>query len=83
MKTGDLLPPEYVSGTFPIFFEKCGLKLLKLHELRHTNISLLPDAGASLKELQEWAGHSSYTTTANICAYLQTNGKNKDINAPP
>ena len=72
---GDLLPLEYVSRTFPALCEKCGLKRLKLHELRHTNISLLLDAGASMKELQEWAGHSSYTTTANIYAHLQVNSK--------
>lgn len=72
-----MLPLEYVSRTFPSLCEKCGLKRLKLHELRHTNISLLLDAGASIKELQEWAGHSSYTTTANIYAHLQTNSKNK------
>ena len=54
-----------------------------LRPSRSAHSPTLPDAGASLKEMQEWAGHSSYTTTANICAHLQTNGKNKDINAPP
>lgn len=76
-ENGELLPLEYVSRAFPKLCEKCGLKRLKLHELRHTNISLLLEAGASIKELQEWAGHSSYTTTANIYAHLQTNSKNK------
>lgn len=78
-KNGDLLPLEYVSRTFPTLCEQCGLKRLKLHELRHTNISLLLDAGASMKELQEWAGHSSYTTTANIYSHLQAKSKNKLI----
>ena len=73
----DLLPLEYVSRVFPTLCENCGLKRLKPHELRHTNISLLPEAGASMKELQEWAGHSSCNTTANVYSHLQANSKNR------
>ena len=74
---GDILPLEYVSRTFPVICKQCGLRKISLHELRHTNISLLLDNGASMKELQEWAGHSSYTTTANIYAHLQSKNKIK------
>ena len=54
-----------------------GLKRLTLHELRHTNISILLESGASMKELQEWAGHSSYSTTANIYSHIQAKTKSK------
>ena len=74
---GDLIPLEYVSRAFPKLCEKSGLKRLKLHELRHTNISLLLEYGASMKELQEWAGHSNYNTTANIYAHIQEESKNR------
>lgn len=74
---GDLIPLEYVSRTFPKLCERAGLRRLKLHELRHTNISLLLEAGASMKELQEWAGHSSYTTTANIYSHIQAKTKER------
>ncbi|MCH5147688.1 MAG: tyrosine-type recombinase/integrase, partial [Clostridiales bacterium] len=60
---------------------KCGLKPIKLHELRHSNISLLLESGAGMKELQEWAGHSSYHTTANVYAHLQKKSKTKLTNA--
>lgn len=76
-ENGDLIPLEYVSRAFPKLCEKSGLKRLKLHELRHTNISLLLKNGASMKELQEWAGHSSYNTTANIYAHVQEESKNR------
>ncbi len=76
-ENGDLIPLEYVSRAFPKLCEKSGLKRLKLHELRHTNISLLLKNGASMKELQEWAGHSSYNTTANIYAHIQEESKNR------
>lgn len=74
---GSLLPLEYVSRAIPKLCEKAGLKRIKLHELRHTNISILLESGASMKELQEWAGHSSYSTTANIYSHIQAKSKTK------
>ncbi len=76
-KNGDLIPLEYVTRAFPKLCEKCNLKRITLHELRHTNISLLLDKGANMKELQEWAGHSSYNTTANIYSHIQTKTKER------
>lgn len=74
---GNLLSLEYVSRAFPKLCESAGLKRLKLHELRHSNISMLLENGASMKELQEWAGHSSYSTTANIYSHVQAKTKTK------
>ena len=74
---GSLLPLEYVSRAIPKLCEKAGLKRIKLHELRHTNISILLESGASMKELQEWAGHSSYSTTANIYSHIQAKSKTR------
>ena len=68
---------ENVTRVFPKLCEQCGLRRIKLHELRHTNISLLVEAGAHMKDIQEWAGHSSYSTTANIYAHIQAKSKNK------
>lgn len=76
-ENGDLIPPEYVTRAFPKLCEECGLRRLKLHELRHTNISLLLAEGASMKELQEWAGHSNYATTANTYSHIQAKSKNR------
>lgn len=74
---GDLIPLEYVSRAFPKLCEECGLKRLKLHELRHTNFSLLLSEGATMKEVQDWAGHSNYSVTANTYAHVLANSKNK------
>lgn len=74
-KNGDLIPLEYISRKFPELCIKAGLKRLKLHELRHTNISILLEQGADMKRLQEWAGHSNYNTTANIYSHLKTDSK--------
>ena len=74
---GHHLTPDYVTRQIPKLCRQCGINTVKLHELRHTNISLLLQNGASLKELQEWAGHSSYTTTADIYAHVQADSKKK------
>lgn len=74
---GDLIPLEYVSRAFPQLCLDCGLRRLKLHELRHTNVSLLLSEGATMKEVQEWAGHSNYSVTANTYAHIQAKSKSK------
>ncbi len=63
---GDLLPLEYVSRAFPKLCEKAGLRKIKLHELRHTNITILLENGASVRDTSEWAGHSNTSTTLNV-----------------
>lgn len=77
---GDLITLDSVSYAFPKLCKQCGLKPIKLHELRHSNISLLLENGASMKELQDWAGHSSFNTTANIYSHIQAKSKNKLTN---
>ena len=77
---GDLITLDSVSYAFPKFCKQCGLKPIKLHELRHSNITLLLENGATMREAQEWAGHSSYNTTANIYSHIQTESKSKLTN---
>lgn len=77
LENGDLIQPDYVSRRFPVLCERLGLPRLKLHELRHTNISLLVEEGIMMKEISAWAGHSNMATTANIYAHLQANANAK------
>lgn len=79
-KNGDLLRPGYVTQAFPDLCEQCGLRRIKLHELRHTNISLLHSGGASLKELQSWSGHARFATTMNVYTHIVDQGKAKLTN---
>lgn len=78
---GDLLRPGYVTQIFPKLCEESGLRKLKLHELRHTNLSLLLSEGANMKEVQVWAGHTNYNTTANTYAHVLVNSKAKLTNS--
>jgi integrase len=72
---GDKIRLNYVTKAFSDMFSKLGLRKIRFHDLRHTNISLLLEAGIPLKELQDWAGHANLSTTADIYAHIQANTK--------
>lgn len=42
---------------------RAGLPDVRIHDLRHTVGSLLADAGASLRDIQVWLGHTNPATT--------------------
>lgn len=56
-----------------------GLKQITIHGFRHTHCSLLFEAGASIKEVQERLGHSDIKTTMNVYAHVSK--KNKEETA--
>ena len=45
---------------------------MSFHDLRHSCASLLYAHGVSLKEIQEWLGHSDISTTSNIYTHLRS-----------
>ena len=45
------------------------------HDLRHSCASLLLANGVNLKEIQDWLGHSTFKTTADIYAHLESDSK--------
>jgi integrase len=72
---GNRIKPDYLSGEFPKFLDKHGFKRIRYHDLRHSCASLLLANGVSLKEIQEWLGHSTFKTTADIYAHLDSDSK--------
>ena len=57
--------------------DKYSLKKITTHGLRHTHCSLLFEAGASLKEVQERLGHSDIQTTMNIYTHVTEKAKDE------
>lgn len=45
------------------------------HGQRHSCVSLLLANGVPMKQIQEWLGHSDFSTTANVYAHLDYNSK--------
>ena len=59
--------------------QKYGLKEITTHGLRHTHCSLLFEAGATIKEVQDRLGHGDVQTTMNIYAHVTKKVKAETI----
>lgn len=72
---GKRIRPDYLTTEFPKFMEEHGFRRMRYHDLRHSCASLLLANGVSLKQIQEWLGHSDFAITANTYAHLEFNSK--------
>lgn len=80
--TGKLFRPEYVTDHFTLIMKKNKdtLRKITFHGLRHSCASLLLAKGIPMKKIQDWLGHSTYSTTANLYTHLESNTKNVSAN---
>lgn len=78
---GQRIKPGYITMAFQKLLQKNGLKRIRFHDLRHSCASLLYAHGVSLKDIQEWLGHSTISTTANIYTHLDYSSKETSANA--
>ena len=67
---GNLLKPDYLSNSFQIILQNYHLRRIRFHDLRHSCARLLLANGVPMKMIQEWLGHSDFSTTANIYSHL-------------
>lgn len=72
---GNLMHPDYLTTAFPKFVQSHGMRKMRFHDLRHSCASLLLAKGIPLKQIQDWLGHSDFSTTANIYAHLDYTSK--------
>ena len=72
---GDRFKPNYITSQFPKLLERNGFRKIRFHDLRHSCASLLLASGVPMKHIQEWLGHSDFSTTANIYAHLDYSSK--------
>ena len=68
--------PDFITQRFKTILRKNQLRNIRFHDLRHTCASLLLKNEVSMKDIQEWLGHSDFSTTANIYAHLDASSKN-------
>ena len=78
---GERIKPGYLTDRFPTVLEQNHMRRIRFHDLRHSCASLLFAHGVSLKEIQEWLGHSSIGTTGNIYTHLSFGTKVSSANA--
>ena len=68
--------PDYISHHFAKVLKRHGLPHIRFHELRHSCASMLINMGFTLKDVQEWLGHSDIKMTANVYSHLGNAKKN-------
>ncbi|WP_256700781.1 tyrosine-type recombinase/integrase [Paenibacillus sp. P46E] len=74
-KMGQRIKPGYITQNFTKTHNKHRLRRIRYHDLRHSCASLLLPNGVSMKDIQEWLGHSNFNTTANIYSHLEYSSK--------
>ncbi|WFF73010.1 tyrosine-type recombinase/integrase [Proteiniclasticum sp. QWL-01] len=62
--------PQKVGQMMIKYCQRSGVKYITPHGLRHTHCSILFEAGATLKDVQDRLGHSDIKTTMNIYAHV-------------
>ena len=72
---GNLIKPGYITDGIARLLRDNHLRRIRFHDLRHSCASLLLTGGVPMKQIQEWLGHSDFSTTANIYAHLDYSSK--------
>lgn len=67
---GKLIKPDTLSQKFRRLIQTIGLKHIRLHDLRHTNATLMLTYGVNPKVAQQRLGHASISTTMDIYSHV-------------
>mgnify|MGYP003365080499 FL=1 len=78
---GVLFRPNYITDHFRWLLEHYQLRKIRFHDLRHSCASLLLTQGIPMKSIQEWLGHSTFATTADIYSHLDFSSKRESAAA--
>ncbi len=68
--SGDPLRTNFRSRVWLPAVKRAGLEGLRMHDLRHTAVSLWIAADANVKEVATWAGHASVSTVLDRYGHL-------------
>ena len=73
---------DFISSKFRKLVKQNNLDYITFHGLRHTCLSTLAnDSNFTMKQVQAYAGHSTYEITANTYAHTNDNSKLNQLQA--
>ena len=79
---GNLLKPDYITAKFRKLLKANNLPPIRFHDLRHSCISLLAnDSRFSMKQIQDYARHANFLTTANIYSHTNIDVKRMELDS--
>jgi integrase len=67
---GQVIKPNYVTQEFSKLLKRHHLRPIRFHDLRRSCASLLIGQRVPLIEVQQWLGHSTIATTADLYSHL-------------
>ena len=77
---GDLLKPDYITSKFKKLLKANNLPPIRFHDLRHSCISLLAnDSRFTMKQIQDYARHANFLTTANVYSHTNIDIKKNEL----
>lgn len=78
---GHLYWPHIITNRFRRILKKYELPKIRFHDLRHTCATLLLSQNVNMKDIQEWLGHESITTTEKFYAHYDISFKHRSAEA--
>jgi integrase len=66
---GSPMHPDNLTGWFETFIKRTDLPYVSIHNLRHTNATLMIASGADIRTVSKRLGHAQTTTTLNIYSH--------------
>jgi len=76
---GTPLEPSYVSRLFVDLCAKHGFRRVRLHDMRHTCVTLLLSLGANPRIVMEIVGHSVIEMTMNVCGHVSLDSQREAL----
>jgi integrase len=74
---GGLQESSSVTAALKVALSRAGLSRIRVHDLRHTTATVLLEAGAHPKLVQDLLGHSTVALTLNTYSHV-TSGLSKE-----
>ena len=78
-ENGDLLTTNSIKYLSRVVNYELNIQF-KFHSLRHTHATMLLEAGANIKDIQERLGHSTSSITMDVYSHVTNNMSNNSVN---